>query len=192
MAENRWATFLNHWSSADLACATNLVCAHVCADLSADEHELLYTLRQFHDVLLLSKKDPLHAYQMRLRTLHRLGIINLSLPRADASLSHLYSRKRSLESSLRESKKRTARAQSTIAHMNQTCSSMHSELEAKDRLLRQARVKLEALRETNWTPEEVDLESKDPVLDEQAREIFLKMDKELDVQKQMRCAPPAC
>ena len=45
VAENRWATFLNHWSSADLACATNLVCAHVSADLSADEHELLYTLK---------------------------------------------------------------------------------------------------------------------------------------------------
>ena len=183
MAENRWATFLNHWSSAELACATNLVCAHVCADLSADEHELLYTLRKFHDVLLLSKEDPFHAYQTRLRTLHRLGIINLSLPRANSSLSALYSRKRSLEASLRETNKCAVRAQTTVTHMTNTCSSMQDELEAKDRLLRQARAKLTALRTTNWTPEEVDLQSKDPDLDEQARKIFLKVDKELDYER---------
>lgn len=75
VAENRWATFLNHWTSTDLACATNLVCAHVYSDLSCQELDLLHTLRAFHDVLLLKKDDPLHAYQMRLRSLHRMGIV---------------------------------------------------------------------------------------------------------------------
>ena len=92
VAENKWATFLNFWNADNLASASNLVCTHVCADLNADEQDLLWTLRKFHDVLLLKKDDPLYAYQMRLRSLHRLGMINLSFTRSDASLAAVMAR----------------------------------------------------------------------------------------------------
>lgn len=63
----------------------------MCADLNAVEQDFLWTLRKFHDVLLLRQDDLLCAYQMRLRSLHstvlhRLGMINLSFSRPDASL----------------------------------------------------------------------------------------------------------
>ena len=62
---------------------------HVCIDLTAREQELLCHLREFHDVLILQKTDPLHMYQTRLRSLHQMGMINLSLPNQDGVLSRI-------------------------------------------------------------------------------------------------------
>ena len=188
VAENRWASFLNHWSSNDLAVATSLVCAHVCADLHADEQDLLHSLRKFHDVLLLKRKDPLHAYQMRLRTLHRLGIINLSVHREDASLAQLLSRKRSLEASLRESRKRTARAEKTIDNMRAKCDSMQTNLDNCKLMLQQARANLQEFKSLHpdWTPESWELQTADH---DDATKIFGIVDKDLDLAKQLKYDP---
>jgi len=189
VSENRWATFLNHWTSTDLACATNLVCAHVCSDLSCEEHDLLRTLRVFHDVLLLEKDDPLHSYQMRLRSLHRMGILNLSLPREDASLAQVMARKRSLEASLRESRKRNERAKLTMSKMSEAYSTLEADRDAHQRLLSLAQSKLKAFQtlHPSYTHEEdVTLTDKD---DGDAFHIFAEVDKDIDVQQQLKYDP---
>lgn len=189
VSENRWVTFLNHWSKADLACATNLVCAHVYSDLSSKELDLLRTLRVFHDVLLLKKDDPLHAYQLRLKSLHRMGIVNLSLARADASLSKLLARKRSLEASLRESRKRTKRAQETIDRMRTDYNLLETKLDDNNRLLAEAERKLLKFRNShpNWNP--ADPETLTDEDHDQAAKIFDVVDKDLDVQLQLKYDP---
>ena len=189
VSENRWATFLNHWTSTDLACATNLVCAHVYSDLSCQELDLLHTLRVFHDVLLLKKDDPLHAYQMRLRSLHRMGIVNLSLARADASLSKLLSRKRSLEAQLRESRKRTQRAEATISRIRSEYNLLETKLADRDRLLAEAESKLLKFRTShpNWNPEESETLTESD--HDQAVKMFEVVDEDLDIQQQMKYDP---
>ena len=160
------------------------------ADLNMKEQDLLHSLRKFHDVLLLKKKDPLHAYQMRLRTLHRLGMINLSVHREDASLAQLLSRKRSLEASLRESRKRNSRAETTIDNLREECESTQRALDNHKLLLQQARAKFQEFKSlhSDYTPELVDLED-DPKMHGEACKMFGIVDKELDLKKQLRYDP---
>ena len=188
VSENKWASFINFWSRADLANATNLVCAHVCADLTADEQDLLFNLRKFADVLLLQKDDPLHVYQMRLRSLHRLGIVNLSLSSSDAAMAQLLARKRSLEASLRESKKRNQRHKATISRMNMTTVELEEQLQSRDRLLRQARAKLKEHQamHPDWTEDKEDLTDEDHSA---VKQMFSSVDKHVDIADQMRYDP---
>ena len=50
VSENKWTRFINFWICSDLTNATNLVCAHVCADLTADEQDLVFPTFQFTKV----------------------------------------------------------------------------------------------------------------------------------------------
>ena len=50
------------------------------ADLGDEELQLIQRLREWSGILYLKKDDPLSAYQNQLRTLHKLGILNLHLP----------------------------------------------------------------------------------------------------------------
>ena len=188
VSENRWETFLNYWNSDDLASATNLVCAHVVADLTMNEQDLLCNLRQFADVLLLDKQDPLHVYQTRLRSLNRLGILNLSLSSSDASLSQLLARKRSLEASLREAKKRNRRHMKTIEKMHLTTANLEEQLQSKDRLLAHAQAKFMEYKtmHPDWKPVYHDLQDVDH---EDAKKIFEVVDKDVDIDAQMRYDP---
>ena len=188
VSENKWARFINFWSRSDLSNATNLVCGHVCADLTADEQDLLFNLRKFADVLLLKEDDPLHAFQMRLRSLHRLGMVNLSLPSSNASLSQLLARKRSLEASLRESKKRNQRHQATISRMHVTNAEIETELKSKDRLLAHAQAKLKEYQ-TMYPDRTEDKEELIDVDHEDVKEMFTTVDKYVDISDQMRYDP---
>ena len=196
VSENSWATFLNAWDSRDLSTATNLVCAHVIADLDADEQELLWTLRKFHRVLLLDKDDPLCAYQMRLRSLHRLGMINLSFARPDASLALLMARKRSLEASLRESRKRNERATRTLGKMQERYDVLEADRDAQVKLTEHAQAKLAEARvrlaefqaqhpHHRHEPDEELVEEDD----DDVRLMFEQVDKDVDVQQQLKYDP---
>ena len=76
---NRWVTFEKSWTHGSLSQATSLLMLSSVSDLNKGQSMLLQTLRTFHDVLMLDKDDPFHAYQTRLRSLDSLGMINLSL-----------------------------------------------------------------------------------------------------------------
>lgn len=189
MSENRWATFLNEWTAYDLGTATNLVCAHVCADLTADEHELLVTLRRFHDVLLLDEKDPLHAYQTRLRSLHQLGMINLSFPRPNELISQLLREKRSLVARLREANKRNVRTEKALKNVRNQCVSLQEQLDERQRQLVRAQAQLMSFRSLNpdWTPpDKEELTEQDH---DDATKMFNVVDTDLDVKKQMQYDP---
>ena len=193
VSENRWATFLNFWTAADLAIATNMLSAQVYADLRADEQEFLRVLRSFCDVLLLRKEDPLHQYQIRLRSLHRMGMINLSLPHQDARyLSALEAQNRSLVARLREAKKREQRDQTTMNNMRASIDDLSSraiEAEHKviqqDKLLARAQTQLQQfqLLHPDWIPEHEVLNEED---DADARKIFNELDRDVDIARQMK------
>ena len=113
--------------------------AQVYADLRAEEKEFLRVIRTFNDVLLLHADDPLHQYQIRLRSLHRMGMLNLSLPHQDARyLSSLAAQKRSLVASLREAKKRDQRHETTMKNMRTTIDDLGSrDVEAENKVAEQ-------------------------------------------------------
>ena len=215
ISENRWATFLNYWSARDLATATNLLSAQVYADLSPAERELLRVLRTFNDVLLLEADDPLHQYQIRLRSLHRMGMLNLSLPHQDARhLSSVEAQKRSLVARLRESKKREKRHQSTIAKMATTISSMVANVfnlrsrvdeaesraaesesravEAEDKLARQQELLSHAQKQlAQFQLAHPDWKAeysdlKDPLDQQDARDMFKELDRDVNIANQLK------
>ena len=192
VSENKWATFLNFWSASDLGTATNLLCAHVCADLTSREHELLSHLRKFHDVLLLQEDDPLCAYQTRLRSLHQMGMLNLSLPKQDGLLSKMFAEKRSLVARLREANKRNTRHESTIDAKTRELNEVKERMAEQERLLEQAQVQMQQFMSSHpdWNPEVVDLTSpENDDLHDDARKVFEQVDRDLDVRQQMKHDP---
>ena len=86
--------------------------ADVVGDLSADDKNLYNQLRQFNDVLLLKQMDPLHVFQTRLRSMHNLGMLNLSLGIIDEKdkVHQISVKYRSLVCRVREANKRTQAA----------------------------------------------------------------------------------
>lgn len=194
MSENKWATFLNMWGAKDLGTATNLVTAHVFADLDAQQRDLLKVLRTFHDVLLLNQDDSLELYQTRLRSLYKLGIINLSLPSCSlpedgSSMANLLRKQRSLVARLREANKRHARAVKTADHFRTKWSECSEELKHNQCMLRQAQARLEEFKacHPDWEPPK-DMEL-DEHMDEQAAKVFQKVDVNLDLEQQMKYDP---
>ena len=193
MSENKWARFLHTWGAKDLGTATSLVNAHVFADLDSEERALLQVLRKYHDVLLLKQDDSLQMYQTRLRSLYKLGILNLSLPACSSpeegsSMSNLLRKQRSLVARLREANKRHTRAVRTAEYHRTKCSEVTTELDNKARLLRQAKTRLKELQSRPDYVEPNPLEL-DEDLDEQAAKVFECVDADLDLEQQMKYDP---
>lgn len=108
----RWAVFLQWWTCARLGSATRMLDADVVGDLSPYDKMLYRQLREFTDVLLLKQTDPLHMFQTRLRSMHNLGMLNLSLATIDENdkVHQLRVKYRSSVCRLREANKRTQAA----------------------------------------------------------------------------------
>ena len=68
------------WSIRDLDTGARIIRAQTVKDLGDEELQLIQRLREWAGILYLKKDDPLSAYQNQLRTLHKLGILNLHLP----------------------------------------------------------------------------------------------------------------
>ena len=75
-----WIRFLQMWSIRDLDNGARIIRAQTAKDLGDEELKLIQRLREWAGILYLKKDDPLSAYQNQLRTLHKLGILNLHLP----------------------------------------------------------------------------------------------------------------
>ena len=105
----------------------------------------------WHDVLLLDKEGSLHEYQIRLRTLHNLGMINLSLVivNENTPLSHLQSAKHSLQCKLREANKRAVRANAEDARANKEAAQERSKRKRVEQLLAQANQKFNDFIQAN-------------------------------------------
>lgn len=165
VSENRWAEFLNLWDAHDLNTATNLVQAHVFADLDGEGMSMLRTLRSFHDVLLVQADDPLHVFQTRLRTMHNYGMINLSMARqhTSTSLVALGRQQRSLKAKLREARKRLTCVSKSAEYQRERADCADAEvqrqrelLRKKDRLLARAKAQMDAFKVSHpdWEPPE--------------------------------------
>lgn len=161
------------------------------ADLDEEQRELLRVLRSFHDVLLLNEDDSLQMYQTRLRSLYRLGMINLSLPSFSlpgdgSSVSNLLRKQRSLVARLREANSRYDRAVKTAEYYRCNWEKCSAELQDNQFMLRQAHARFEEFKasHSDWTaPEDVEL---DADLDEEAVKIFQHVDADLDVAQQLK------
>ena len=119
------------------------------SDLSATTRTFYKEMRHYHDVLRLQITDPLYKFQTRLRSLHAMGILNLSLATFDKSdnLQFQIAKNRSLVSRLREANKRTAIA-------NNRARRAEEENEKSKKLLKVAESQVAAFRteHPDWTP----------------------------------------
>ena len=190
VSENKWARFLNDWSIRDLETATGMVTAGVYADLNQDQRDMLAWLRNhYHDVLLLGREDPLHSYQTRLRTLWAYGMINLSLGSTNPALTRLRRKQRSLTAQLRESRKKVARLDGALIKQVQRAERAEAELAKQKKLLVKAQAQVRAFKmaHPDWRPPTDVLLVPDD--DKDAREVFWSVDKDLDMERQLKFDP---
>ena len=75
----RWFKFLHGLKREHLDAGARMLQASDVSDLGKSEMELLRTLREYNDVLLLDPQDHWTAYQAVLSQLHSWGMLNLSL-----------------------------------------------------------------------------------------------------------------
>ena len=120
-------------------------------DLSFQGKILLQWLRHQADVLLLHGDDPWHAFQNRLKIMHKMGILNLSLVTMtdEDTIPRLQQKNRSLVCRLREANKRTSRA-------NLRANRAEQKLAEVEKILQKARAQVAAFRAAHpeWVPPE--------------------------------------
>ena len=120
-------------------------------DLGFHEKILLQWLRHEADVLLLHADDPWHAFKNRLKTMHKVGILNLSLATItdEDTIPQLTHKNRSLVCRLREANKRVSRA-------NLRATRTEQKLAEVEKILAKAKSQVVAFRAAHpeWVPPE--------------------------------------
>lgn len=112
-----WKDFLKTWTPQDLDVMSRLIMLSSPADMTVGESSLLARVREWHEVLMVSKEAPFAAWKARLKELDKIGLINLSLITMGARntpFSKLQADRRSMNAQLRESRKREANLQRKI------------------------------------------------------------------------------
>ena len=152
---------------------------------------MMQMLRSYRDVLLIDDDVSLMMYQQRLRQIKDYGMINLHIPTADnESMQKLKSKVRKLMAQLRETKKREDKLNDCVQRFREAKDRAEQESKATKDLLKVVRSQLRAFRLTHpdWRPPP-DIEPTTADEDTDWRHIFNIVDKDLDVEAQMKLDP---